>query len=108
MTIEALSWEVTIDSGMHFTVLSHKEAVVVSITNTPTPALIVQAEPDEEPRILLGNRQSEISVLLVSKLAELFFPRQVVALLGFREELNVDDLREIVEHVKHRCKFSSS
>ncbi len=70
------------------------DMVVVSVTNTVSPSTILFAE-EGEVRTLLGSRTIELLSMLTARLHKKFYPLRVLALFGFKEELDFDKVREI-------------
>ena len=99
MTIATISWRDSLDCS--FSVLTQKDTVIVSVTDTPSPALIAVHE-DGEDKILLGDRNAELSMLMLGRLSEVFFPNRVVGLLGFRDQLTLERVKQIVDEVAKR------
>ncbi len=103
--IDSVSWRS--EDAVNFSILKQANSMVVSITEISAPALIAVQKVDEDAKILLGKRDSEITRLLVAKLAEILGAETLIALLGFKEELSFGRVKQILAEIQMKLTGST-
>ncbi len=89
------------EDALNFSIVKRANSFsVISITETAAPALIAVQDGDEDAKILLGNRDSAIARLLVTKLAEILSAQRLIVLLGFNEELSLARVKAVLADIQ--------
>jgi hypothetical protein len=88
-------------------VIPQQRAAVVSVTDLPSPALIATCDEAGETKILLGQRQCDVTALLIDKITEIVKisrpeVTRVVVLLGLRSSIEIKDVKDIVDEINGR------